>query len=295
MVGITFRTTTDRIVDTIIVGSMAIFAVVVMYPFVYLLAVSFNEGMDALKGGILFWPRKFTLENYKIIFTDPRLVGAAYMTVLRTVLGTLAGLVCTSLVAYAFTKPRLIGRKLYTIIFILPMYVAAGIIPMYLVFRLYKLTDSFLVYLIPNLTWGYYILIMRTFFEAIPASVEESASLDGASEFTILFRIILPLSAPVIASIALFNAVWHWNYWLDTVMFTRRPELDTLISLLSKMLTEQQSVLISQAAATRRARFLTPQVLRAAMTMVTTIPIVLIYPFLQKYFVKGIMIGSVKE
>ena len=273
---------------------MVLFGIVVVYPFIYLLALSFNEGIDALKGNIYLLPRKFTLENYRIIFKDKRLLQATYMTVSRTVVGTIAALFCTSLVSYSFTRKNLIGKKVYNTIFILPMYITAGIIPTFLTYKAYGINDSFWVYIIPNLTWGYYIIIMKTFFENIPASVEESACIDGAGEYTIFFKIIIPLSSPVIAAVALFNAVWHWNYWLDTVMYTRSNKLDTLISLLSKMLTEQQSVLISQAAATRKAKFLTPQVLRASMTMVTTIPIIFVYPFVQKYFVKGIMIGAVK-
>ena len=284
----------DRIADFSIYLIMCLFGLAVIYPFVYLLAVSLNEGMDALKGGIVLIPRRFTLENYQIIFTDKRLLQASSMTVSRTLLGTVTAMFCTSLIAYALTRKHLIGRRLYNIIFIIPMYITAGIIPTYLVFQMYGLTNRFWVYIVPNLAWGYYIIIMRTFFDEIPASVEESANIDGASEFTVFFKIIIPLSAPVIAAVALFNAVWHWNYWLDTVMFTRSNKLDTLISLLSKMLTEQQSALISQAAATRKAKFLTPQVLRASMTMVTTIPIILVYPFLQRYFVKGVMIGAVK-
>ena len=284
----------DRISDFLIYLLMGLFGLAVIYPFLYLLAVSLNEGMDALRGGIVLIPRRFTLENYEIIFTDRRLLQAAAMTVSRTVLGTLTALFCTSLVSYALTRKHLIGRKLYNIIFLIPMYITAGIIPTFLVFQMYGLTNRFWVYIVPNLAWGYYIIIMRTFFEDIPQSIEESASIDGANEFTVFFKIIIPLSTPVIAAVALFNAVWHWNYWLDTVMFTRSNSLDTLISLLSKMLTEQQSALISQAAATRKAKFLTPQVLRASMTMVTTIPIILVYPFLQRYFVKGVMIGAVK-
>ncbi|MFD2612313.1 carbohydrate ABC transporter permease [Paenibacillus gansuensis] len=273
---------------------MTLFCISVLYPFMNIMALSFNQGVDALKGGITIWPRKFTLENYRIIFDDPTLYHAIFVSVSRTVIGTLTALFFTSLVAFCLTKERLVGYHFYLILFLLPMYITAGIIPTYLLYKGIALTDSFWVYIIPNLVWAYNVIIMRTFFKAIPASLTEASMMDGASEFTVFFRIIVPLSTPVIATIALYNAVWNWNSWLDTVLFTRSTNLDTLMSLLSKMLMEQQSNQIATMKSADRVQYLTPQVLKAAMTMVTTIPIILVYPFLQKYFVKGVMIGAVK-
>jgi ABC-type glycerol-3-phosphate transport system permease component len=177
---------------------------------------------------------------------------------------------------------------------ILPMYISAGMIPTYLVYRLFGLTNTFWVYIVPNLVWAYFVLIMRTFFEGLPPSLEESAVVDGANDLVVFFRIILPLSMPVIATVALFNAVWHWNTWFDTILLTRKKELETLMSLLAKMLLEQQTNLISDLRNQRRVRYMTPTVLRAAMTIITTLPIVMVYPFLQRYFVRGVLIGAVK-
>ena len=273
---------------------MVLFGITVLYPFVFLLALSFNQGLDALKGGITLWPRKITLENYKIIFQDSRLLHAVFMSVARTALGTVLAVVVTGYVSYCFTKKRMVGYRLYMTLLIVPMYVNAGMIPTYLTYKAFGLTNTFLVYIIPNLVWAYNILIMRTFFENLPAALEESAMIDGANEFVVFFRIIFPLSMPVVATIALFNAVWHWNTWFDTILLTRKKELETLMSLLAKMLLEQQSNLISDLRNARRVRYMTPTVLRAAMTIVTTLPIVLVYPFLQKYFVRGVLIGGVK-
>jgi putative aldouronate transport system permease protein len=202
--------------------------------------------------------------------------------------------VVTGYVSYCLTKRRMLGRRLYLTILILPMYVSAGMIPTYLVYRLFGLTNTFWVYIVPNLVWAYFVLIMRTFFEALPPALEESAVVDGASEPVVFFRIIFPLSMPVIATVALFNAVWHWNTWFDTILLTRSKDLETLMSLLAKMLLEQQTNLISDLRNQRRVRYMTPTVLRAAMTIITTVPIVLVYPFLQRYFVKGVLIGAVK-
>ena len=287
-------TNSDIAFNILLYTAMILFSITVLYPFIYLTALSFNQGIDALRGGITLWPRKFTLENYKIIFQDPRLAHAVFISVLRTVIGTVTAVVFTGLVSYCLTKRNLIGYRFHITLYILPMYITAGIIPTYLTYRLFGLTNNFLVYIIPNFIWGFNLLIMRTFFDDLPHALEESALLDGAGFYTVFFKIIFPLSMPVIATISLFNAVWQWNYWLDTVIFTRSKNLDTLMSILSRMLMEQQSSDIANMRNSRRVKYLTPEVLKAAMTMVTTIPIILVYPFLQKYFVKGVMIGAVK-
>ena len=273
---------------------MILFGISVLYPFLYLLALSFNQGVDALKGGITLWPRKFTWENYRIIFQDSRLIGSVTMSVMRTVVGTITAVICTGLVGYCFTKRTMVGYKFYVTVFIIPMFVSTGLIPTFLAYKQYGFYDSFLVYIIPNLVWGTNAIIMRTFFDEIPYSLNESAFLDGAGEMTIFFKIILPLSLPVIATVSLFNAVWQWNTWTDTVFFTRSPMLDTLSSMLTRMIMEQQSNFTSTLKTSKRAAYITPEVLRAAMTIVTTLPIIMVYPFLQKYFVKGVMIGAVK-
>jgi len=272
-----------------------IFSAAVLYPFVYLLALSFNDGMDALKGGITIWPRIFTLENYQIIFSEKQLTSAVFMSVSRTILGTLVTLVFTILVSYCFTRREMLFFNAYLWIIMLPMYVSAGLIPTFLVYRALRLTNTFWVYILPNLVWASNVVIMRTMFDTVPASLHEAAVIDGAGDMKILIRVIVPLSFPVIATIALFNAVWHWNSWYDTVMFTRDSHLDTLMSLLSRMLMESQSQLINVLKSARRAKSLTPEVLKAAMTIVTVVPIIIVYPFLQKYFVKGIMVGAIKE
>ena len=288
------RSASDKAFYACLYALMLVFAFIVLYPFLYIAALSFNEGRDALKGGITIWPRAFTLENYGVIFREPVLLHAVLVSVSRTFIGTALSVMLAGLVGFCFTKPNLIGRKFYTVLFMLPMYITAGLIPTFLTYRLFNLNDSFLVYIVPNLIWGYNIIIMRTFFYSLPQSLEESAVIDGASEYTVYFRVIMPLSAAVFATIALFDAVWHWNYWFDTVMYTRSRNLDTLISLLSKMLMENQASQISTLMANRRAQAVTPEVLKSAMTMVTTIPIVMVYPFLQKYFIKGVMVGAVK-
>ncbi len=287
-------TTADYTFEFFLYGFMIVFGMMVLFPFLYLLALSFNQGLDAIRGGIILFPRKFTVENYALIFSNNQLLGALSVSVLRTVSGTSTAVLCTALAGYIFTKENLVGHKFYMAVFLLPMYITAGLIPTYLTYKELHLTNSFLVYIIPNLVWGTNIIIMRTFFKQIPSSLQESAWLDGAGDYTIFFRIILPLSMPVVATIGLFNAVWQWNSWFDTMLFTRNPKLETLVSLLARMMIEQQSNQISVAKITKRAKYMTPEVLKAAMTIITTLPIIMVYPFLQKHFVKGVMIGAVK-
>lgn len=281
--------------DIVLDMASIVFVLIILLPFVHLAALSLNDGLDALKGGIGLLPRKFTLENYKIIFQEQSLARASLVTVSRTLVGTALPLLCTSLVAFCLTRKDLVGRKFYLVLFLLPMYIGAGLIPTFLTYKALRLTNSFAVYIVPNLVWGYNIIILRSFFETLPASLEESAVLDGATEYQIFFRICIPLSMPVVVTIGLFNAVWQWNSWFDTVMYIRGNEWDTLSSLLAHMLMEQQTNFINDMKMAKRAVSLTPEVLKAAMTIVTALPIVFVYPFLQKYFVKGIMVGAVKE
>jgi putative aldouronate transport system permease protein len=289
------RSAGDKAFDTLLVFAFVTFSLTVLYPFVYLVALSFNEGSDALRGGITVWPRKFTLENYRIMFQNEQLLHALMISVLRTVFGGGCSIFFAGIVAYIFTKRDTVGYKFYVTLLVLPMYFSAGMIPTYLVYRGLGLTNSFLVYIVPNLVWAYDILIMRTFFLGLPPSLEESAFIDGANEYTILFKIIFPLSTPVFATIFLFDAVWQWNSWFDTLLYAgSRENLNTLMSLLAKMIMQMKASEVVGIKVSKGAKAITSDTLRAAMTIITTLPIVLVYPFLQKYFVKGILVGAVK-
>ena len=178
----------DRIFNIILYASFIILAFLFLYPFIYLIALSFNEGIDAFKGGIYFFPRKFTMENYTAIFRNSKVLNGFNMSVLRTVIGTLATLITTSLVAYGFTKRDLAGYKFYMLSMLIPMYVTAGIIPTFLTYKSYGLINNFLVYLLPNLGWGTTIIIVRAFFDSIPSVLEESAKMDGAGVYTVFFQ-----------------------------------------------------------------------------------------------------------
>ena len=209
----------DRIMDFVIYVLALIILFATVYPFYYVFILSFNEGVDASMGGIYWLPRKFTLSNYSKFFTDWKWVRALGITAARTILGTVLGVFFTTLVAYGISFKELIGRKWYMTFIIICMYFSGGVIPYYMVLKSLHLIDTFWVYIIPGMLNLFYITIGRTFFEGIPESLRESAKIDGASEFKIFRSIIMPISKPFMATMALFVGVGHWNNWYDSTFF----------------------------------------------------------------------------
>lgn len=275
-----------------------------LYPFWNSLVISFNVGSDTSLGGITFWPRSFTLENYSLVFGDGRISQAFMISVLRTGSGTLLSVLFTAVFAYGLSKRELIGRKYYMIFCIITMYFSGGLIPSFLLIRGMGMMDTFWVMIIPGLISVYNMIIFRTFFLGLPTGLEESARMDGCNHFGVLFRIVIPISGPVIATLSLFTAVWHWNDWFSPTIYINDARLFPIQTLLKQILnsnivTEQllQSVGNNAAAQDRlaAAQSVTTRSLSMATTMVATLPIILVYPFLQKYFVKGVLIGSLKE
>lgn len=272
----------------------------IILPFLNIMALSFNEGTDAQRGGIYFFPREFSLENYIEVFRQSTILNALGVSVFRTVVGTVISVLLTAMAAYALKTKTLPGRKFITFFIFFTMLFSGGIIPYYLVLNELNLTNSIWVFIIPSLYSVWNILIMRTFFNQLPDSVIEAARIDGCSEFQIFFRIILPMSKPVIATIGLFNAVGHWNDWFSGSFYVRDPELKPLATLLQEMLTSQQA--IAEALLRNSGEYamldkitVTGDSLKMATIILVIAPIIIIYPFIQKHFVKGVNIGSVKE
>lgn len=290
----------DRIFSVCNYVFISLFTVFTVYPFYFCVMLSFNDGKDAARGGIYFWPRAFSLENYSKVFSDPTVLLAAKNTVLRTFLGTVLAVFITAIFAYVISRPNLRLKKLYITLGMITMYFSGGLIPYYLMLRSLGLFNNFLVYIIPNLFGIFNAIIMMSFFRTIPASLEESAKIDGANEFVIFIRIMIPVSTPVLATIALFVGVGQWNSWFDTAMFARDEKLETLSHLLVKMVNtvryyEQVGDTVKVSAnAMSQQRGMTSNALQLATMVVTAFPIIVAYPFLQKYFVKGIMVGSLK-
>ena len=281
---------------------LILLAALILIPFFHVLAVSFNEGVDAQKGGIGFWPRIWTLENYVEVFKQDNLLNGLLISIFRTVVGTVCGVALMSMAAYALTVKTLPGRSFFTFFIFFTMLFGGGQVPYYLVLSQLKLTGSIWVYVIPSLYGTMNILLLRTQFSQLPYSVIESARIDGASEFTIFRKLILPMSTPVLATVTLFTAVGHWNDWFAGTFYVRDGSLKPLATLLQEMLTKQSAlsdILLRSGgnnsyAALDRIK-VTGQSLQMATIIVVLLPMLISYPFVQKYFVKGITLGSIKE
>lgn len=282
----------------IVTYAIMVFVIIVtLYPFLNMVAISLNDTLDASLGGIGLIPRKFTLSNYRIILDNKEIYSAFVMSVLRTVVGTVSALFCTALLGYILAQDHFVLRKFTTMMIVFTMYVSAGLIPGYFMKKLLGLINSFWVYIIPNLCGSFHVILIRTYLKGIPNSVYESARLDGAKEFTVFSRIIVPMAKPVLATVALYIAVNQWNSWFDTYMFASgNKALNTLQFELMKMVQSSASANANSSSAVNTVKgTLSPLSIRATITVVTAIPILMVYPFLQKYFVAGMNIGSVKE
>ena len=288
------RNREDWIMDITNYVLCALILFITVYPFYYVFMLSFNEGIDASLGGIYWWPRKFTLENFSKFFTDIKWLRALFVSVLRTLVGTALGVAFTTLVAYALSFKDLVGRKAYMTFIVICMYFSGGIIPYYTLLKTLYLIDTFAVYVIPGMLSLFYITIGRTFFEGIPGALRESAKIDGASELTVFTKIIVPISKPFMATLALFTGVGHWNNWYDATFFVKSKSLRTLPYLLMEVVHQGQIPQNAAAAAHQSSNTTSLSVQLAAM-VISVVPIIFVYPFLQKYFVTGMMVGAVKE
>ena len=284
------------VINTLI---MVILMVVTIYPVWNTVALSFNDGIDAVRGGIYLWPRVFSTRSYQVIFADEIIYNAFFITISRTLIQTLLNVVLTSMLAYALSRREYVLRKFITTIFVLTMYVNAGLIPNYLLIsRTLHLTKSFLVYIIPTMMSCFNMIVIRTFILGLPDALVESARIDGAGDIYLFWKIIFPLCLPVLATVALFVAVDAWNAWFDTYLYCgAEKDLHTLQYILKMKLattTKNSNSAMTSVDALSSGGQTTPIVIRSAITVVSALPIMLIYPFLQRYFVVGLNVGSVK-
>lgn len=275
---------------------------VTFYPFWNTIMVSFNDGIDSIRGGISFWPRKFTLQNYKAVIASGAVFVALKVSVSRTIIQTVFALFVTSMLAYSLSRKEFVLRKSFTTIIVISMYISAGLIPQYFLIRNIGLVNNFWVYVIPGLLFPFNFVVIRTYIRGLPDSFIESAKIDGAGEFRIFIQIILPLCTPVLATIGLFIAVGAWNDWFTTFLYcSAKADLHTLQYKLMELLQSSQSQsrtaadIGSLAMSGNSASMVTPISIRAAITVFATAPILVVYPFLQRYFVTGISVGGVKE
>ena len=294
MIGSNGRKQKKHVFDWINLICLSLFAIASIYPLIYLTAGSFNEGSDYINGGVWLFPRVFSFENYQVVLNDIRLWKSFGITIARTVLGTLLSVIYTAIVAYAMSRPNLVGKPFIYRFFIFTMFFGGGLIPYFWVINLLGLFDNFLVYIIPALFSVYNMLVFVNFFKTIPEEIHESAVMDGASEFKIFFSIVLPLSGPVVSTIALWNAVGHWNSFFDTMIYTSNENLWSLQYYLMKVIKESSMPSAGVNLPLELLQKVAPETVSLAAIMVSVIPIFLLYPIILKTLTKGVVVGSLK-
>ncbi len=295
------RTVEDWILDLVVSVSLIFLCIVTLYPFINTIALSFNNALDSVRGGIYLWPREFTLRNYeKILIGNPLIQTAIFISASRALVGVAVSLFATTCVAYTLSRRDFVFRKVFTPFLVFTMYFSGGLIPSFILMRNLGLLNNFLVYILPSVVSAYNVMVMRSFIEGIPDSLIEAAKIDGASEYRVLFKVVWPLSLPVVATIALFVVVGQWNAWFDTMLYcSSNQKLTTLQYELQKLLTSAQSFTSADADAAQAINDpnrvpVTPTSIRTAMTVIAVTPILVSYPFLQRYFVQGLTLGGVK-
>ena len=287
----------EKIGDVFIVFNMCLIIIIMLFPIWNTLVVSFNEARDSLKGSLYLWPREWTLFNYQSVFKTDKVFNAFLISVYRTVITLVLNVFLSSLLAYILSRKEFIFRKFLTTFMVITMYISAGLIPQYFLYRDLGLIDKFWVYIHPSMGGAFKVIVIRTNINTLPDSLVESAKIDGASEMRIFLQIIIPLCMPVLATVALWAAVGAWNDWFTSFIFAPKQNLSTLQYEMMKILSSSMQSGVRQpdymASSMQTRSMVTPNSLRAAMTMVATVPILIVYPFLQKYFVT-VNIGGVK-
>ena len=290
-------TTEDKIFTVINTIIMVFFVIITLYPVLNTLAVAFNDGTDSLRGGIHIWPRVWTLKNFTTVLHKENLLTGAKISVARTVIGTALSVFLNAVLAFIISRKEFIFRRSLSLFWVITMYVNGGLIPVFLLYKALGLTNSFWVYVIPGAISCFNMLVIRTYINnSIPNSLVESAQIDGAGYTTIFLKIISPLCKPVYATVALFAAVGQWNSWFDAMLYNRMSDKYTTLQYeLMKLLSSVTNQGTSAEAMKNAAGAVTPTSVRAAATILTMLPIICLYPFLQRYFVAGLTLGGVKE
>ena len=297
------RFTLENIIfTTVLYVVLLALCVAMLYPMLNTLAIALNDGVDSIRGGLHIWPRQFTLSNFRTVLQLHTITNAFFISVARTVVGVITNVVATSMVAYAISRKEFVFAKFIAVVFILTMYFDAGLIPGFMNIRRLGLLNTFAVYWVPGFVAAFNLIILRTFIKDISEELIESAKLDGAGDFRVYWQIIMPLCKPVLATVALFVAVGHWNAWFDAFLFNQqRPDLSTLQNELQILLRSAMAIGQGQAGGAAGANMAamgvtvtTPIAIQATVTIVAAVPILVVYPFLQRYFVAGMQLGGVK-
>ncbi len=289
------RTRGERIFNVFNVTVLGVVALMALYPFVYTISMSLSSAAEAMRSGLHLYPRDISMTSFEMVLANPDIVSGFVNSVLRTVAGTALTLFFTCLTAYPLARRELPHRGPLLFLILFTMIFSGGIVPNYLLIKNIGLIDSLWALILPHLLTAFNVIVMKNFFQSIPESLAESAKIDGASEINILARIYVPLSKPVLATIGLWTAVSHWNQWFDAMLYITNDENQVLQTFLQRIVIESSVEMIEQGLVDPNVTQFTPETIKAATVVVTVLPMLLVYPFVQKYFVKGIMLGGVKE
>ncbi|ETT58059.1 carbohydrate ABC transporter permease [Paenibacillus lautus] len=291
----TTRSVSEVLFDSANVILLCLLSIITLYPFLYVLFASISTPAEFVQHrGILLWPKGFSLDSYRMVFENPNIIRSYLNTIFYVVVGTTLNILMTALGAYGLSRKNVMWKGAIMMLIVMTMFFDGGLIPKYLLVKNMGLLDTYWALIIPSAMTTWNLIIMRTAFQGVPDALEESARIDGATDWTILFRIIIPLSLPVIAVMVLFYGVWHWNKWFDALIYLRDRDLFPLQLILREILIQNDtsSMMTSVGGGDRMP---VGETIKYATIMVATLPILFLYPFLQKYFVKGVMIGAIKE
>lgn len=290
------RSLSGALFDHLNILFMGMIVVVMIFPLLHVVSVSLSEGKEVLKGGIFLYPKGWNVSAYATVFKDPLLIRSFGNAIVYSVLHMLFTLVFTSLTAYPLSVPNYRLKTFTTIFLVITMFISGGMIPTYLLIKNLGMINTVWAMTLPFCVAAYNVVLFRTFFQGIPSELREAAMLDGASELRILFQIVLPLSKAILATIALFSIVGKWNDWFSALIYLTKEDLYPVQMILRKVLYSVSS--IQNLDPETRAMFgrteITPQSIQMAVVVIVVTPILCIYPFLQKYFVKGVFIGTIK-
>ena len=292
----TTRTPSEWVLDIVKVVFLALVVVVTVYPFWNIFIISINDATDAIRGGLYFLPRKLSLSSYAEILGRSTFLDSIKVSLARTLIGTPLAVLVTAMLAYPLSRKDLVGRKFWNLLFVFTMYFGGGLVPYYMVLKGIHMLNTFWVFIFPMVMSVYNMILIRSYIESMPDSLFEAAKIDGANDLVVFVKMVIPLSKPILMTVALFVAISQWNSWFDAYLYTSAQSLKPMQSILVEILNQYQTgASTSQAMSNAKSGItVTPDSIRMAATMVATLPIIMVYPFVQKYFVKGIMLGAVK-
>lgn len=286
------QTLSERVFDIANLIVLGLLCLSALYPFLFMMKLSFSAGGSMADLSLI--PDHMTLANYSRVLTNSSVTDGFIRTLIRTVLGTVVTVAACILTAYPLAKSYFPNRNFWTAFIVFTMFFSGGLIPMYLLVKNIGLMNSIWALIVPGMIPTFSMIIARNFFMSLPESLEESARIDGANEFRILFSIVVPISTPIIATLVLWTAVYHWNAWFDSLIYITKPENQVLQVIMRRIVLEGTQEVVDATSMGSEGASSNPDTIKAATIMVTTLPIICFYPFLQKYFVKGMLVGSLK-